>query len=348
MIARLHEVAGEHFRIRETDHFTIAYNTHYNALRPLVGRLEGTYDAVWRFCRANDLVAEAPTRRLEVVLFDRYEEYLRYAAGVGVAAGSMAGFYHPRTNLATFCNMHNSPVLAGLAKEILRVEADLSRSNAGTAPKPKNRARRQLLQRTVANLRAQQDALVKRFNRFVIQHEVAHQFLFNLGLHVRGGKNPVWLVEGLGCQFEVPQSDGAGKLKRVNQSRLGDFREALGIPTDAGRVSPDLYMPAATNKRWLTLVELIGLEEMFGKRNDEVAYRYAQAWALVYYLYREHRGPFIKYLQRLGTRRPGESFDRQQEIAEFESHFGKPDAAFEGAWVNFTLKLRFDRREAGR
>jgi hypothetical protein len=72
-----------------------------------------------------------------------------------------------------------------------------------------------------------------------LQHEAAHQILFNCGLHVRGGQNPTWLAEGLATQFEVPQSRTKHGGVRVNQVRYADFRDAFEVEPTAKRLPKD-------------------------------------------------------------------------------------------------------------
>ena len=197
-------IGGADFRIRETGHFAIGYDTPYAEVRSLTGRLEGAYMAIWRFCKDNGLSVWRPTERLGVLFFDRYEDFTRYAATAGFTASSTAGFYNPQTNLAAFCNMLHSPNLQKVARQIERAERQLKRHDDIPLEASRMRQRREDQRTSLSNLKSRRDALVERFNRLVIQHEAAHQMLFNIGVHARGSDNPLWLVEGLACQFEVP------------------------------------------------------------------------------------------------------------------------------------------------
>lgn len=345
-VQRLREAAGKPFKIRETDHFTIAYNTGYDVIRPLVGRLEGTFDAVWRFAAENKLADKPPAQRLEVIVFDRFEEFRRYAERVGVTAGGMAGFYHPTTNVAAFCNMYNSPALANLGNEIDRIQ----RQHAAmvSANRPATLAQRKQLRSALSNLTASRETLVTRFNRLVIQHEGAHQVFFNLGVHVRGAKNPDWLVEGLACQFEVPQGDRTGRIRNINQMRLGDLREALGLTANVRQITPEAHTKALATRRVIPLADLVSAAGFAEHPAEDMAYRYAQAWSLVFHLSRRHEGAFERYLKRLAARAPGEAVEPERELAEFESLFGKIDEAFETRWLTHIVGLRFDPHEANR
>lgn len=341
-------VAGEGFRVLETDHFTIAYDTSYEALRPLIGRLEGTYDAIQRFLTETGSWGEAPKDRFEVILFDRYEDFTRYLAGIGLQGGSVAGIYDQQSNVASFCNMASGPDLQRLTRQIAKIQGQLQQLEKTRSGSGNTRQRRRELHRNLSVLRSQRDALVKRFNRLVVQHEAAHQMFFNLGVHVRGADNPNWLVEGLACQFEVPQAGPGGALAQINHVRLADFRDGLRAAPDAKTVDDDAYEKALGDGNLVPLVDLISDPELFSSRGGNMAFRYAQAWALVYYLNRKHSESFATYLRRLGARRPGEVVGRGREIDEFRSAFGEPDDVFQRAWSTYMLRLRFDRREAGR
>ena len=346
-VAALKAVVGDGFRFRETDHFIIAYDTSYDALRPLIGRLEGIHDAIRAFVERGDLGRKEAPERLPVLLFDRYDEFARYAAEAGLN-GSMAGFYHHRTNIAAFCHTANHPDLRRIADELDRARLRVQRlSGAGTAS-PSAVQQRQELQRMISALQTQSDAVVRTFNRFVIQHEAAHQVLFNLGVHVREADNPLWLVEGLACQFEVPQAGHGGVLRRVNHMRLADFRDALSMAPGAERVSDEAYKNTVSEGRFLPLTELIADADAFAANGGNAVFHYAEAWALVFYLHQEHRDAFAGYLRRLSERRRGEFVGRERVLDEFRAAFGEPDAAFERQWIDRILSLRLDRAEAGR
>jgi hypothetical protein len=346
--ASLLKVAGEGFRIHQTRHFTIAYDTQYEALRPLVGRLEGTYGAIRRFCSASDLGGEGHAGFLQVILFDRYDDFATYLSGIGRRAGSTAGIYNQQTNIAAFGNMADHPDFQRIIHQIERFGEQLGRLEERRSSSAATRARRKDLQYQLSALRLQREGLAKRFNRLVVQHEIAHQMFFNMGVHVRGADNPNWLIEGLACQFEVPQAAATRPMSKINHVRLADFRDALKVAPNARSVPDEAYETAVKDGNPAPLVDFISDSELFTERGGKIAFRYAQAWALVYYLNREHRAAFVTYLHRLGKRRPGEAIERERELDEFRSAFGEPDDAFQRNWVNYMVKLRFDRREAGR
>lgn len=333
----LKQLAGDEFRIKETDHFTVAYDTPYEHVRALTGRIEGTFDAVWFFCEKHGLKVEPPRERLQVLLFDRHEDFAAYGAAAGMPMDGTAGFYDQRTNRSAFGNALNSPSLAELVQLIDATERERDRlqQHGGAA----GREAAAVLAAQAGALRGQREALVKRFNRFVVQHEVAHHALFHIGVHVRGAVNPPWLVEGMACQFEVAQPQARHGRLRVNQVRLADFRHALGLAPKDRDLAPNAIPQAVAEKRWLSLRQLVENTRPFTDAGDAIAFRYAQAWALVHFLHREHHDAFGGYLRRLSERIPGQGVSAGEEWAEFARAFsGSPDE-LERQWVEFVLKL---------
>ncbi len=340
--------AGEDFRIRVTDHFLIAYDTDYASVRPLVGRLDATFGSIKRFCRWHEVSTNPLPTRLGVLLFDRFEDFVLYSERVGVPQSGVAGFYHQGTNIAAFCNMLSSPQLKLLTEQIERLQDALTRLEQSAKDDAALRETADRLRDAISATRFDRDAFALKFNRTVIQHEAAHQMLYNIGVHVRGADNPGWLIEGLACEFELPQTSRSGAVDSLNQLRLADFRDALRIPADARNVPEDKLTEARKQNRLLPLADLLGGDDPFKDRDANVVFRYAQAWALVHYLQRELHEPFGAYLRRLQTRRPGVPVDADAELAEFGEFFGAPDADFERRWLAFMLRLRFEPREAGR
>ena len=205
--ARLLALAGEHFSVHRTDHFLIASDGDEGIVNPLADRLEATYQAVVRFGDDIKLPIHPPPEPLPVLLFNRHSDFERYAGVVGFNDHSAPGFYHPRNNTAAFCNVLDLPQLRDISQRIEQAEAP----------------------ERIIDWRSQRDAIVETFNHLVIQHEAAHQVLFNIGVLSSDADNPDWLVEGLACQFEVPSRDA------VNQMRLADFREAIAASPGAVR-----------------------------------------------------------------------------------------------------------------
>lgn len=349
-VARLLALGPDRFLAYDTDHFTIVTDAPYETIRPLNGRLEGIRNAIMRFCAAMKLPVQPPPTRLPILIFDRFDDFTAYAAKAGLTPGSAAGFYDQSTNVAAFANVLNSPTLAPVRGEIesltIRLQVLSERAPDSTAAAQ----RRDDLLNHINALRSQQDAFVERFNRLVLQHEAAHQIFFNVGVHVRGAVNPVWLVEGLACQFEVPQSDLGGDIKRINQMRLGDLRDALHAAPEVHDETKVDWRGALHAGPLLPFADLVTADPSAsplgkggaGGGEDSVAARYAQVWSLVYFLQREHRDAFSAYLGQLARHAPGQTFNPRQQSAEFHAAFGLLDDSFTRDWARFTLRLRHE------
>ena len=325
-IARLLALGGVGFSIHRADHFLIASDGNEGVVNPLADRLEAAYQAVVRFCDDLKISIHPPPKPLPVLLFNRHSDFERYASTVGFTGPAAPGCYHPRNNTAAFCNLHDLPKLRDISQRIEQAEAQRDSST------PRER---------ITEWRSQRDKLVETFNRLVIQHEAAHQLLFNIGVLSSDSEFPDWLVEGLACQFEV-------SLDGTNQMRLADFRKAYAATQNADTAPAlgDTALPS--NKQFLSLIELIADDEFNVADESKRAVRYAQAWALVDYLRRTHGEALATYLRRVTERKSNEPADRQHRITEFRLVFGSPDQAFERLWIESILSLPFDPRQTRR
>jgi len=319
-IARLLALGGERFSIHRTEHFVIASDGDESVVTPLADRLEGVYQAVVRFAEDLKLPTRPPSQPLPVLLFDRHSDFERYARAVGFADPSVPGFFHLRNNTAAFCNVRDLPQLRDILRRIEQAEATGH----------------------INDWRSQHDAIVEKFNRVVIQHEAAHQVLFNIGVLSRDADNPDWLVEGLACQFEVSTPNA------VNQMRLADFREAYAATQRAVNAAASDGSALRSDQRLLSLADLVADDEFNVVDESKRTIRYAQAWALVDYLHRTHGEALAAYLRCIVARASNAPSDRQRRITEFQSVFGPIDQAFEQHWIESVLKLPYDPHQAGR
>ena len=328
-------LAGEGYKIKKTQHFIIAYNGKYEHVLRLVGRVEGVYRAILRFRAGIGASDSPPPTGLPILFFDSFEDYRDFARTLGENVEALAGFYHHGTNTAFFYNTLTRPDVQEFNARIegLREQlAGLGRGSLGQS----NALRRQM-----TAWRIQRDAFVERVNRLVIQHEVAHHCLFNGQVHSRTVQNPDWLVEGLACQFEVPQSASYGGLGSINYERLKDVRNAFELEKSILAPTQKQRRVAFESGRFLPLTELIGDARVMSSRKDPNQIdRYAQSWSLVLYLQRKHRQPFAIYMTSIRSRSAGASFDKKGEVAAFESAFGPLDEAFEDDWIRYILSFR--------
>ena len=120
-------------------------------------------------------------------------------------------------------------------------------------------------------------------NVATIVHEATHQIAFNCGLHTRLSDCPLWFSEGIAVFCETPDlrsAKGWSGMGGVNPMRLPQFRPVSppAAATRCGRSS-------ATDKRF--------------RDRSHCLDAYAEAWALTYFLIRQHSKQYVEYLRML-------------------------------------------------
>ncbi|MCP4451774.1 MAG: DUF1570 domain-containing protein, partial [Planctomycetes bacterium] len=144
-----------------------------------------------------------------------------------------------------------------------------------------------------------------------VRHEAAHQSAFNSGAHSRINDTPRWITEGIGQMFEpaaMTDPRGATQLAdRVNKESLQYLRQKV-LATDAGR-----FVQTAMN--------LVSNDMMF-KDEKQINEAYAVAWALMFYLAERQPKAFAKLLNETAGRRPFQTYQRRDRIADFERIVG--------------------------
>ena len=140
-----------------------------------------------------------------------------------------------------------------------------------------------------------------------IIHEATHQIAFNCGLQTRYADIPLWVSEGIAIYFETPDlnsSKGWRTVGAVSQVRLAGFREYLnrGRPDDS-------------------LATLISNDERL-RDPRRAGDAYAEAWALNYFLIRQHPKQYLAYIEMLSEKQPLLWDDAQTRLQEFQQAFG--------------------------
>ena len=174
---RLLAEMGPRFRVHESKHYVVVYNTtrtYANWTSSLLERLQKAFIASWK---KKGCDVKTPEKPLAVLVFSDKDSYIRHARPeLGAGAGSAIGYYSQQTNRIV---MYDLTGMQALRRE---------NSRRGTM-------------HDITALLSQPEAepLVA-----TIVHEATHQIAFNCGLQTRFVDNPVWLGEGLAMYFETP------------------------------------------------------------------------------------------------------------------------------------------------
>lgn len=358
--AALLREAGDGFAIKRTPHFVVAHDVPQALSDDLTQRLERTYSAIYRFCGHSRIDTHRPSRRLEVLFFNDRPDFDGFAATIGFPPENTYGVYNEPTNRSAFFNVATDPGMIELQQGVAAARANLEQMNQVLR---EIRGRRTVVEvefadgrrvqftrsqaaaeitstrHRLARIEQRRENLIQYVNRSIIQHEIAHQVLHNAGVHVRGAKNPKWVVEGLAMMFETqPGAEGAG-IAGVNQMRLQDFREAVAGGVPSAGLGPDHFLEAVAAGRLVPLERLLTDSSLFTERGEHGTADYALAWSLMHYLHRTRGEMLAAYLRELGQRRPGVPVSSADELALFERHFGPPDESLTRRWSSFILGL---------
>lgn len=156
-----------------------------------------------------------------------------------------------------------------------------------------------------------------------IVHEATHQIAFNCGLHTRLSDCPLWFSEGIATYFETPDltsAKGWRRLGELNQGRLSQFVSYLNRrPADS-------------------LATLIADDKRFRDPRQNLD-AYAEAWALTYYLMRQHPKQYVAYLRLLSQKKPLVWDEPATRLDDFKQTFGDP-ARLDADFVRYMKRVR--------
>lgn len=306
---------GEDYRIKYTDHFVVLTNAEEEIVKDFLPRLEKTYASVHRFVDQVGVKIKYPKEKLPILFCHDFPEYTkRCRQFTGEPAPSdAAGLYWPEPlNFSLFYDMSQVDFIKETTAKAEKLRQEAAATSDRNAKKDKLREADWYVNRIAIYQQEQ--------NRSVVQHEVAHQLLFNLQFHTLEGDNPQWFVEGMATLFEPPPGKTGAGFNVINQGRLGEIRDVL-------RVMETDELKAFIAQRYGG-----GMLSSQG---------YAQSWALCYYLVKTKRKQLQKYVELIKKRPPGKLISTKQNLEEFENCFGKVDNSFNKKFTNYITKLPY-------
>lgn len=333
---------GDDFRILNTPHYRICYNSADIFAETTGERLERLYEEFMAFFEDRHFEPAPLTDRLEVVLFDTAGQYYQYAQKMAENITYSEGFYSGKTGRSYFYDAisENGSQFLKVRDEVgkqLQLVKQQQREVTEALRKgpqqyvvtdPDGSQRKVTGEELLTELRKHVRTLQSEFEKVrtfytnqnvsITIHEGTHQLAYTCGIHSRYFATPVWLVEGLAVYFEAPQEGQWDQPGLVNRKRLETFSSS---PT-------------------IRLKDLIVDDNLFYQNpsQSEMASAYATAWALFYYLVEEQHENLFDYIYDLALRITDQPYTQEERIADFEKYFGKP-SGLERSWRNFMDQL---------
>ena len=192
----------EGFRIYETKHFVIAYQTELAYARWVGGLYESKLYRGFEtfFQKRKKLELSEPEFPLVAIIFGSKAEYQRYMDRELGPGQEMIAYYNVQTNRVTMY--------------------DLTSDRRAPGREMNDRQINQVLQNPAAVMMVA-----------TIIHEGTHQLIFNRGVQTRFADCPLWVNEGLAMYFEAPNvrsKRGWQKPGMIFDQRLFRFLDYLG------------------------------------------------------------------------------------------------------------------------
>ena len=318
------ELVGDGFKVKHTAHYSVIHNVDDAEVTRFVTAIEGTYRSCMNYVDKLGLRSEKPEKKLIIFYFDEHRDYSAFSRKLnhGDRPQSQPGVYFPDLNRSLFYNYRNQDsfkaAIAGAENKIQSLRARLRE------PGLSGSARKQI-QAEIKNAQAEANNAGRQggdLSEGIVQHEVSHQVLWNVGYHNKKHffTNPRWLAEGTAQMFETLADGGGANFGAVNTDRLGH------------------YMSLEKSGELIPLKSFISTHKHFEEATIGTAY--AESWALTHYLNRVKRKQLKAYVEIILSRPKNFKTTEAVELADFEKAFGKLDARWEKAWKEWMKKVR--------
>jgi hypothetical protein len=276
---------------------------------------DDVYQRVIELAGRLELGTTRPAKKMTVVFFSKWEDYKRSGAASGFSVNENApGFFDHKSGVCFGYDYANSSLMR---EKRTVLDTARARFNADRDAGILSNLNEEQLGQRLAAIVQMTNALFEHenlINQTVIRHELAHQSLTNLGIQTPRMKDLRWLCEGLATQFE--------SVSGINANRLADFRDI------------DWSDPK------LTVRTLITDSKLLGPGAEQPSVGYAAAWGLVHYLINEKPREFAAYVRLFQQPQTDGPSPADSDSAAFEKCFGRPDAKFQLAWLEYMSALK--------
>ncbi len=318
----------------QTTRFVVISDANRDWTRHQAELLERTYHQFERFTRRLQLRRMPLRHKLVCVLFERRDDYQRFAKGHdSVTADWITGYYSPKQDRVVFYNLQSSTVTTRTRGTVEPTTAQMLALDRHDAPaRPLSQpTETEIIRPTRRRDRRPADSAPSRINDRSVKaatattvHEAIHQLAFHTRVESPWIQNPLWISEGLATAFETDRPNEAFGPDHDYAPRREQFQKLM------------------RNDQLLALRELVKYTRMPDDSDKTVKTIYHQSYALVTWMNRFRKTQLRAYLKALRSEPPGRpTADRHLEL--FELAFGDVDR-LERAWLRYELdRLDLDR-----
>ena len=275
---------GRDYRIHQTAHYVICFNTIPDYARWVGTLLERVHRAYFTYWDKRDAALTVPEQPLVVIVHKNQTSFLKFVEGeLGSSSEFVPGYYNQESNRIN---------LYDLSRLTERQESLLAQGRRPGSPA-------QQIQRVLGHPTAER-------NVATIVHEGTHQLCFNSGMIRRLSYTPLWLSEGMAIYFETPDlthSKGWSAIGNVNRYNLNYYRLLM----QEGKL--------------IDLKTLLSSDEEF-RSGKTVRAAYAQSWALNYFLQKTRPAAYREFVKMQRLTVPLQKVSEQQRLSMFTSAFG--------------------------
>ncbi|HRP63166.1 MAG TPA: DUF1570 domain-containing protein [Phycisphaerales bacterium] len=318
---------GARFVEHETRRFIVISDAGAAWTQNQAEHLERAWHQFHRFAKRLNLQPLPLRHKLVCILFDRREDYQRFAAEQdGVADLWIAGYYSPRFDRIVFYNVESDPAMTRARSKLDSMQEQVAKlaRDARRAANEGNRTQADWLRQ---NLARYEQHLHREMNRVdnhartvsiaTTVHEAIHQIAFHTRVQSPHIQYPLWISEGLATAFETDSPNHAFGPDHDFAPRREMFLKLL---------SEDAVIP---------LRDLIAMTNLAGATDETVTAMYHQGYALVSWMSRFRRVPLQNYLSSM-LLEPAGNVSQERHVELFQAAFGDI-AQLERAWLRHEL-----------
>jgi len=284
--------------------------------------LEEVYQTFILLFAAEGVELDIPQERLQVILFQEYQDYLTFSKSLNPVLASAVGFWDPNINVSVFYDNATDELYKSLQEIMEQLQEAKEEARRNRTPAAKT------IVRNTNTLQLMVSAAQERSDIKVVTHEATHQLAGNTGLLPRYVRIPSWAHEGLATYFEAPAEATWSGVGAVNENRLKMYRILASDEVHSN-------------------IDFIVTDQVFSKAGNHGTklHAYGQAWALTHFLMEKHLDELMTYYALLAQMPPDVPLNPDVLLEIFDRAFGENREELTQQWRTYmrTLKTDFEQ-----